>query len=153
MKKITIYILLTLMMSTIFIISPNAETICADGYYLFNEQCLSCSQKKAHCQLCKYDTSVICTKCIDGYFLANGSCTGCSAISNCTECSSTTKKCTRCREGYYVKGLVCAPCEAGSFCPNGIDISSCPVGTYSEEKSSACTNCSYSFVIREQVKK
>ena len=46
MKKITIYILLTLMMSTIFIISPNAETICADGYYLFNDQCLSCSQKK-----------------------------------------------------------------------------------------------------------
>ena len=85
-------------------------SICPNGYYAYNNECLQCSSPCATCS----GQALSCLTCVNGYFIDNGSnntrcVTTCSnnnylgqdgqckqCTNNCKTCSITLSNCTSC---------------------------------------------------------
>lgn len=138
---------------------------CESGYYLSDNECLSC---KAHCMACEL-SSKICTACETGYYssgwgfcdLCDSSCLTCNNFgeNSCTSCPSGSflndegyccdnscvncndSGCTSCRQsGYFVDMAKCVKCPDGcSECSDNFYCKACEEG-YSLKDYSCLSN-------------
>ncbi|CAG9329821.1 unnamed protein product [Blepharisma stoltei] len=76
---------------------------CAEGYYLKDNACISCTGI-SNCELC--DDESTCTQCSAGFFLQDPTtCVSCSSqISYCAACDSDSE-CTECDSTHYLTDL------------------------------------------------
>ena len=108
----------------------NNCTSCYNSSFLFNGQCLPCTQCKE-----KETNSCKCLSCKDGYFLENGQCQKCS--DNCQICENNTY-CNICFNGYAINinNNTCSKCHE--------NCESCSTPSYNEteQKCLSCKNTS-----------
>jgi len=128
---------------------------CANGTYLYNQQCVNCPQYCATCNSSQYCTNCsspatiyynnLCyTVCPFGsYSAGNNTCAMC--VSPCLTCNTSTN-CSSCVSSYYYYNYACVTTCPNTTYTSGNNCMSCPTNC-STCTSSMCTNCSTSFVL------
>ncbi|KAL7714041.1 Protein serine/threonine kinase [Entamoeba marina] len=94
------------------IVNNNGIIECNDGYYLINNECLTCSSKyDSNCELCD---SLKCYSCLNGVLINNSYCL------TDTGCEIEDSKCLNCNDkGSWFNGTSCEKCDEG--CVNCIN--------------------------------
>ena len=123
--------------------NPPPKLPCPTGTYSSSEMAVTCTD----CDSNNYVTSdrTQCLPCNQGTYSIKGTniCTTCpDGMSTCHYDDTSAKIIPdKCTSGQYINNGSCTSCPANSSCPDGINITSCLAGEYSEPNSSTCTTC------------
>ncbi|KRW99101.1 Insulin-like growth factor binding protein, N-terminal [Pseudocohnilembus persalinus] len=135
-------------------LQPSECSVCADGYFQKNEQCLTCNTVIGQCSECQ--NGFTCSSCFEGYELNefNFCQQKNSEIQNCLYMNEEGSSCLQCSTGYQLtqesgnKIQVCQKQECSVQSLEGCSF--CPLYSQSEnDEKNKCLECSSNYNLME----